>query len=74
MACEGVGRVEVGVGFDPTLVEQVVGGGSRLLEVEACLPKVDCSAFRGRGEPDASNDWVGVGGSVSPGPSLDWFS
>ncbi len=62
-AREGVGIVEVGVDFDPILVAQVSGEDSRLLEVEACLPKVNCggisplSACRGRAEPGVSSEW-----------------
>ncbi len=61
-AREGVGKVEVGVDFDPTLVAQVIEEDFGLLEVEACLPKVNCggispsSTCRGRTEPDASNE------------------
>ncbi len=63
----GVGKIEVGVDFDPTLVAQTIGEDSRLLGVEACWPKVNygevspSSTCRGRAEPrraepDASNE------------------
>ncbi len=41
-ASEGVGRVEVGVEFDLTLVAHVIGEDIGLLGVEAYLPKVNC--------------------------------
>jgi hypothetical protein len=61
-ARECVGRVEVGVDFDPTLMARIIEEDFGLLEVEACLPKVDCGgilpslAYRRRAESDASND------------------
>jgi hypothetical protein len=57
-AREDVGRLKVGVAFDPNLVARVIGENSRLSEFEACLPKngwgfLPAAACRGRAEPDA---------------------
>ena len=60
-AREGVGKVEVWVDFDPTLVAHVIGEDSGFSEVEACLPDSGGGfspgvACRERAEPDAWND------------------
>ena len=57
-AREGVGKLEVGVAFAPSLVTQVIGEDFGLSEFAACLPKnggrfSPVAAFRGRAEPDA---------------------
>jgi hypothetical protein len=74
-----VGKAEMGIDFDPTLVAQVVGEDFGLLEGEACLPKVNLggispsSTYRGRAEPDASNDWGCGRQFCEPRPFLDCF-
>jgi len=72
-ARDGVGRLVVGVEFDPNLVAHVIGDEYGFSEVEACLsdsgggfsPRV---AWRERAEPDAWND-LGCGRRLcEPGP------